>query len=284
MIDPRIEELTLLAELERTEYILEGPHTKNTSRRRMIAHLIHEGFLNSPDTMEWDPQMNPNQSGVDVVSIQKIRLHNINFSNILSGKQVKLLLGFKGRLRRIELEEQLKSNRLNDPTGLAFSRRHLHNDLAIAIQHAEENNVLSFIMLDMNGLKHINDNYSHEVGDRAIQIYLQEIVSVVGRYGDTYRGEGGDEVYVILPGINFVTAKDLITKALKNISAESIEEYQLSASCGIIQIQSPTIDPSQATDLVDKVQYAAKTESKKGATRQSFISYIKGTEFEVEVI
>jgi GGDEF domain-containing protein len=53
-------------------------------------------------------------------------------------------------------------------------------------------------LIDMNGLKAINDRHGHRAGDTAIRTYLEAVVATFGEHGEAYRGEGGDEVVVLL--------------------------------------------------------------------------------------
>ena len=57
---------------------------------------------------------------------------------------------------------------------------------------------LTYITIDINGLKGINDQYGHDAGDKLIVGVAQCIEGCFGNSGKTYR-IGGDEYVVILP-------------------------------------------------------------------------------------
>lgn len=64
------------------------------------------------------------------------------------------------------------------------------------------------LMVDMNGLKDINDNYGHEKGDISIKTVCQ-IICDVFKHSPVYR-IGGDEFVVVLENSDFEERDDLI--------------------------------------------------------------------------
>lgn len=56
---------------------------------------------------------------------------------------------------------------------------------------------LNYIIFDIDGMKHINDTYGHNMGDQVISLVARCIFEVFGALGDCYR-IGGDEFCVII--------------------------------------------------------------------------------------
>lgn len=58
---------------------------------------------------------------------------------------------------------------------------------------------LGIVMIDINNLKHVNDNLGHQMGDELIRIAANIIRNTFGVIGNTYR-IGGDEFTVLIEG------------------------------------------------------------------------------------
>jgi diguanylate cyclase (GGDEF)-like protein/PAS domain S-box-containing protein len=112
-------------------------------------------------------------------------------------------------------------------TGL-YNRRYfaeMINDL-----DKEINYPLSIIMIDMNGLKIINDAYGHEVGDQAL-IQTSKVLKDVFKTKNIAR-IGGDEFSVILTNSSHDEMQKLITILTKKIALIKVEAVTLSFALG----------------------------------------------------
>ena len=67
--------------------------------------------------------------------------------------------------------------------------------------------VLSVIMIDLDRLKKVNDNYGHSYGDEYIRLATEAIKKAVGKLGISYR-LGGDEFVVIMNCVNKMCIRD----------------------------------------------------------------------------
>lgn len=101
-------------------------------------------------------------------------------------------------LRRLRLVESVRSLSLTDPlTGLA-NRRHMEVMLQHAWSAACRGEPLAVMMIDVDGLKAVNDAQGHQAGDRL----LREVAAALrgeARGSDLVVRYGGDEFLVILP-------------------------------------------------------------------------------------
>jgi diguanylate cyclase (GGDEF)-like protein len=99
--------------------------------------------------------------------------------------------------RRVEVEHQIRTLSLQDPlTGLA-NRRAFNDALKATVAappRAEGAHAL--LVLDLSGIKQINDVYGQGAGDEALAIAAQRIVAAT-RAGDVVARLGGDEFAIL---------------------------------------------------------------------------------------
>jgi diguanylate cyclase (GGDEF)-like protein len=131
--------------------------------------------------------------------------------------------------RRAESDARILAG-LDRLTGLGNYRK-LIDTLEIEIKRAERTKrTFVFVLMDLDGLKRINDVYGHPVGNRAL-CRLANVLQVHCRSIDTPARYGGDEFAVILPecGIEFARA---IADRLSERLANDGELPELSVSIG----------------------------------------------------
>ena len=96
-------------------------------------------------------------------------------------------------LRRRKIEAERDVDLL---TGL-YNRRGLEANLSLLFREPEKLGFSALVMIDADGLKGINDNYGHEMGD----VYLKKISSVINNFGihsSLSSRQGGDEFVLFL--------------------------------------------------------------------------------------
>lgn len=125
------------------------------------------------------------------------------------------------------------------------------------------------IMLDMNGFKEINDQFSHIEGDEALKNMASILTKVVGNDGNVIRF-AGDE-FVVVTDAEDEAAVDTycnrIREALEEYNSKSGKPYRLSASMGgeIFNICSA----AEVIERIDDRMYANKVEYYKEHDRRS---------------
>jgi diguanylate cyclase (GGDEF)-like protein len=266
--DARLRELRFLARLERERELPVAPPLPDFEKL-MIAQLLSDGCINGLATLGWDQSLPFGLIEAEISDDRRLDLHRL-----LAGQPLTIKINHKGRVRLSELEQGLQAGRDRDPTGFMLSKRHLDRDLAIAALSARPEAPVSVAFLDMNGLKVINDRHGHAAGDAAIKAYLQVLSVLCGDGIEGYRGDGGDEVVLVLRATTEERASRLIRDALLKLQAERLDGLRvvLTASCGIRTTTDPAADAALLKDEADKAQYRAKSEAKKSRNKPSVIA------------
>lgn len=96
----------------------------------------------------------------------------------------------------------LRMEARTDPLTGCANRLALHEDLERAVAGAARSGLdVSLAVVDLDGLKQINDAGGHDSGDRALQALVASLRAVM-RDADTLYRSGGDEFVVIAPFTN----------------------------------------------------------------------------------
>lgn len=148
-------------------------------------------------------------------------------------------------------------------TGVA-NRSHFMDRLRYGIdQSRRTQRAIAVLMIDMDGLRIINEKYGHSVGDAILNEFAACLKSVV-RISDTVARIGGDEFALIL---NPVDAPDGVDTVIRRIQEESAypflhdgQMYVLRASIGTAHYPGDASDIDQLLDLAEQRMYAIKQE------------------------
>lgn len=131
---------------------------------------------------------------------------------------------------------------------------------------------LNYIIFDIDGMKHINDTYGHNMGDQVISLVARCIFEVFGDLGDCYR-IGGDEFCVIITvpvGISHKLRQFERTLELRNELGLSVKVSH-GWHTKKLQEEGP-VSPKDITglkDAADKKMYLNKGDRRREKTWQS---------------
>jgi diguanylate cyclase (GGDEF)-like protein/PAS domain S-box-containing protein len=133
---------------------------------------------------------------------------------------------------RKQVETQAQRLAITDPlTGLGNYRRLLDVLHAEIERSGRTGRPFALLLLDLDGLKKINDCYGHLVGSRAL-CRLGDVLRVFCRSIDTAARYGGDEFAVILPETT-AGAAGFVASRIRNRLATDSEQPPLCASIGV---------------------------------------------------
>lgn len=140
-------------------------------------------------------------------------------------------------LELVRSKERLKMLSIRDQMTGALNRRGMYEEYNNMLSSAKEGDALFVGVLDMDGLKYINDTFGHGEGDEGIKA-LCTVINSLTRGNEICVRSGGDEFYLI--GIGEYTRADEalrsveFTDAVTRKSESMGKPYNLSASIGCL--------------------------------------------------
>jgi diguanylate cyclase (GGDEF)-like protein/PAS domain S-box-containing protein len=163
---------------------------------------------------------------------------------------------------QVEAEQRLdRLARFDTLTGLANRAEALGRLEAALEQPRASGTFVGVLFCDVDQFKNINDTWGHGIGDLVLVALAARICESV-RAGDTVGRTGGDEILVLLPGINGVDEVAQIAEAIRCHAAEPIElsENAIYATLSIgATIALPGEHVSTITARADAAMYQAKS-------------------------
>lgn len=160
----------------------------------------------------------------------------------------------------------IKKQSLIDPLTGINNRRGFEQSLNnLMLQKHTNDELTSFLSVDLDNLKTINDTYGHAEGDIAIRAVADVLAEVVAEKNICARA-GGDEFYAIVSSTDPNTKEKTLAcfyDLLEKKSKELNKEYDLHASVGIYTVESKHIDKAfEHLQMADRLMYEAKRKYK----------------------
>jgi len=160
-------------------------------------------------------------------------------------------------LDQARLFDQVRSMAVSDPlTGLANYRRLLSVLEAELDRSRRTQRAFSVVLLDMDGLKAINDQFGHLTGSRAL-VRLGKILRSHSRAIDTAARYGGDEFALVLPEAGRDIAARVVGRVRERLAAEA-EPPALSVSAGVAAFPEDGDTPEKLLAAADRALYRMK--------------------------
>src|SRR5207302_4881073 len=160
------------------------------------------------------------------------------------------------------LFKQVQHLAISDPlTGLA-NYRHLIDVLESEIERSgRTGHEFSVLLLDLDGLKSINDRFGHLVGSRALR-RLAEVLRVHSRAVDTPARYGGDEFALVMPETGPQAARHVAGRIRERLASQT-EQPKITVSVGVAVYPSSGATAERLLMAADEALYAMKQEMQK---------------------
>lgn len=170
---------------------------------------------------------------------------------------------------QIEKSEYEKSSK-EDPLTGCLNRAGFSSILMREQESLSKNgSPVSFVIMDIDHFKHINDTYGHNVGDEVL-VNLTKLIQSKIRNTDALVRWGGEEFVVLCGDTPIQNAQFLAEKLRMAIeNARLISQQQVTCSFGIAEMIAGE-DPKCLFERADKALYASKENGRNRVTSATF--------------
>lgn len=161
-------------------------------------------------------------------------------------------------IARLELEQLA----MTDPLTGLHNRRHFFERAEIEFERARRHEQsLSFLLMDIDGFKTINDKYGHDAGD-VVMIYLADILPGEVRVFDLVARFGGDEFIIMLVDTHEEQAREAAERIRKAVAKTPVtfddRKISIQVSLGIASFAGEDEDLKTILRRADVALYYAK--------------------------
>ena len=153
------------------------------------------------------------------------------------------------------IQQELYHKSFHDSLTKIHNRAYYDEQLKIFTQSCVH--PISLLVLDLNNLKRINDQYGHRTGDEVIiktaELLMQtcEKDMIITRYG-------GDEFVVFLPGYDYLQAKDLKHKIHLKAKETKIKDISIDLAIGFASAATKDDSLTKLFDDAEHMMYQQK--------------------------
>ncbi len=165
--------------------------------------------------------------------------------------------------QNVKLEQKAIRDSL---TGL-FNHEYLKEQLADEVLRiGRYHSHLSFLLLDLDHFKNVNDNCGHPFGDYVLHEFARRVTEMT-RHSDVFARYGGEEFGLIMPHTDSQAAVTVAQKIRKTIRATEFSSGGhhcfITVSIGICSFfGDKVVSPGEFIEFADKALYQAKREGR----------------------
>jgi diguanylate cyclase (GGDEF)-like protein/PAS domain S-box-containing protein len=163
--------------------------------------------------------------------------------------------------RKLMEEEVKRLATLDSLTGIANRRRFLEQLEGELERFRRTGAVASFLMIDLDSFKRINDSEGHAVGDVVLK-HFADLVRQNLRQLDAFGRIGGEEFAVLLPQTRLAGAIELAARLCQIVAsspaASGERSIAFTASMGVTEFQPGESGPESVMARADAALYRAK--------------------------
>ena len=167
-------------------------------------------------------------------------------------------------IEKSKLLRESKRQVMTDSLTQTYSRNYFMEAMERELSNAERyGGTCSFLMIDVDHFKDINDDYGHQVGDDVLK-RLGALLKTYTRKGDIVARYGGEEFVVLMAGVGIKDAEALaeklrsMTEKYLKIEIEDKLPKTVTISIGVASYPDCGKTVEQVINYADKALYYAK--------------------------
>lgn len=229
----------------------------------IIGTMSEKHFHHWPDFIDNFRKKNLFRSEVRIFRNGDLKYYDVNYYPIYSNnKSGASVIVSRDITERKIIEERFKYLSVHDQLTGLYNRTYFDEEMKRL--SSGRRFPLSVFMIDLDGLKYVNDTMGHSSGDRLITV-MSEFLTDEFRQEDMIARIGGDEFVVFLPETDEDTASKIKDRVLEHLAAlnESMRDFKLDFSLGV-HTANKGEDLFEALKKADKAMYDIKRKKKEG--------------------
>lgn len=164
------------------------------------------------------------------------------------------------------VDDRLRYQATHDPlTGLG-NRALFFERLAEAFEHTSERTRIGLCFLDLDGFKAVNDSLGHEAGDRLLIAVAERFAACLTSPDQLVARMGGDEFIALVPDPE--GPEEVVDLARRFLDALAVpvpidgRELSVTASIGVLECTTASMQAAQIVQAADITMYRAKAQGK----------------------
>ena len=164
--------------------------------------------------------------------------------------------------------QKYEEKAIKDPLTNVYNHGEIETQLNSALAYRQKgDNVVSFMMIDLDHFKSVNDNYGHSVGDTTLKHFanlMREFAAekkiMAGRWG-------GEEFVIVCRDVNGEDALAMAEEFRKKVEEYQFPEiFHITCSIGVTEITKED-DFAEAFNRLDKAMYESKHNGRNMVTK-----------------
>ena len=177
--------------------------------------------------------------------------------------EVEVIARIQSAIRFKEYQEKLKDMAMKDGLTGLYNHSLLVELFNKEIEKQQKNdNPISFVMIDIDFFKNVNDTYGHIFGDKVLQELSRILLKSVG-FGDIVGRYGGEEFSIVFPSMGLETLKQVCERIRKNVEENELiienKIIKITISMGAYcKVKGDNIKSSEMIKKADEALYRSK--------------------------